>query len=103
MAKVEGNMKASDNEAVIVLSSLALELWVDLTGLVNFEEERKRLEKEIAKAQDDIDHVQRKLSQESFIAKAPPQLIEKERKREADAISKRTELEAALKRIAGKK
>jgi valyl-tRNA synthetase len=87
----------------MVLSTLGLELWIDMTGLVNFEEEAKRLEKEIAKAQDDIDHVQRKLTQESFIAKAPPALIEKEKKREAEAIAKRTELEAALKRIAGRK
>ena len=100
---VAAGAKASDNEAVMVLSTLGLELWIDMTGLVNFEEEAKRLEKEIAKAQDDIDHVQRKLTQESFIAKAPPALIEKEKKREAEAIAKRTELEAALKRIAGRK
>ena len=44
--------------------------------------------------------MQRKLSQETFIAKAPRELVEKERKREQELIAKRDELQGALARLA---
>ncbi len=90
-----------DNEAIIPLSNPPVELRISLVGLVNTEEESKRLAKEIEKISADIDFVQKKLSQESFIAKAPMALVEKERKRESEMIARRSELDAALARLAG--
>ncbi len=87
----EGNM-----QAVISIAHPALEFRIYLKGLVNVEEEAKRIKKEIEKLNADLAFVQNKLSQETFIAKAPPQLVEKERRREQELLAKRTELEAAL-------
>lgn len=86
-------------EAVIPLAHPAVELRIPLEGLINFEEERKRLLKEIEKVNGDLAFVRNKLSQETFIAKAPLQLVEKEKRREQELLSKSTELEAALKRL----
>jgi valyl-tRNA synthetase len=51
-----------------------------------------RLEGEIAKAQG-------KLSNESFVAKAPPAVIDQERKRMADFAETATKLQEQLKRL----
>jgi valyl-tRNA synthetase len=86
-------------ESIIPLANPPVELKINLKGLVNVEEESKRLRKEIEKVSDDIAFIQRKLSQETFIAKAPRELVEKERKREQELTAKRTELEGALARL----
>ncbi|MCM2279324.1 MAG: valine--tRNA ligase [Oligoflexia bacterium] len=86
-------------EAVLPVSYPPVELRIDLKGLVNIEEETRRLRKEIEKVAGDIQFVSNKLSQETFIAKAPPQLVEKERKRQQELEAKRQELEAALARL----
>lgn len=86
-------------QAVIPLSHPPLELVIDLSSLVNVGEERKRLTKEIERVKGDIDHLNRKLTNESFVAKAPPDLVVKERQREKDLVAKKTELEAALHRL----
>lgn len=103
LARVSGfealKQEGSATEAVIPLTRPAIELRIPLEGLINFEEERKRLLKEIEKVKGDLAFVRNKLSQETFIAKAPPQLVEKEKKREQELLSKSTELEAALKRL----
>jgi valyl-tRNA synthetase len=91
--------KAQGSEAVIPVSNPPIEFRIDLTGLVNVDEEAKRIQKEIEKVNADIAHVSRKLSQETFIAKAPPELVAKEKKKEQELIAKRSEFEAALKRL----
>jgi len=93
--------QSSGTEAVLPLAHPAIELRIPLEGLINFDEERKRLQKEIEKVKADLAFVRNKLGQETFIAKAPPQLVEKEKKREQELLSKQTELEGALKRLPG--
>jgi valyl-tRNA synthetase len=90
---------ASGAEAVIPVSNPPLEMRIQLQGLVNFDEEVKRLAKEIEKLGKDIAFVQNKLSQETFLKRAPAELVEKERKKEQDLLSKRAELEAAMSRL----
>lgn len=55
--------------------------YVELRGLVDFSSELKRLEKERSQLLSDIDFVRQKLSKESFISKAPPELVAKEREK----------------------
>jgi valyl-tRNA synthetase len=91
------------SEAVIPITLPPLELRINLTGLVNVDEEKKRLAKEIEKLDADIAHVRRKLGQETFLAKAPPELVAKERAKEQEHLSKKTELEAAMQRLSSLK
>lgn len=86
-------------ESVIPIESPAVDLKINLEGLVDVEEELKRLKKEISKVEEDLAHVQGKLSKESFVAKAPPALIEKTRAEEAAFLQKKKDLEAALKKL----
>ncbi|MBS3975079.1 MAG: valine--tRNA ligase [Actinobacteria bacterium] len=65
------------------------ELFVPLEGLVDFEAERERVSKQLEKATDELEKIERKLSNEGFLAKAAPEIIEKDR-------SKATELKDAI-------
>jgi valyl-tRNA synthetase len=86
-------------ESVIVLQSLGLELKINLDGLVNKEEEIKRLKKEMDKAIADREHSEAKLSRESFIQKAPAALVAQEKKTVEELKSKEAELKKALERL----
>jgi valyl-tRNA synthetase len=66
-----------------------LEVYVPLEGLVDFEAEAARLTNERDKYATELERLERKLSNEGFLAKAAPEIIEKDR-------SRATELSEAL-------
>ncbi len=76
-----------------------VEVLLPLAGLIDVEEEEKRLDKEIAKAQKDVDFFTKKLSNEKFVANAPPQVLEKDRGKLAAAEEKLGILHDSLKKI----
>jgi len=53
------------------------QVHVLLKGLLNFEEERKRLKKEISKIEKDIESSDKKLSNKNFLEKAPAEIVAK--------------------------
>jgi valyl-tRNA synthetase len=63
-------------------------MFVLLSGLVNVEEELAKLEKELAYQKSFLEGVRKKLSNERFVANAPAAVIENERKKESDSLSK---------------
>lgn len=72
------------------------EFFVPLTSNVNKDEEKARLQKELEYNQGFLKSVQIKLSNEKFVANAKPELVELERKKQADAEAKIKALEAQL-------
>ncbi len=102
LVRLEGDVSKGDSssaEAVIPVVNPPLEFRVSLKGLVNKEEEEKRLRKEIEKLNNDLSFVQKKLSQATFLEKAPATLVEKERQREREILAQQKELDAALERL----
>ncbi len=59
-------------------------ILVPLLDLIDPIVERERLTKELARLTQDLQRVESKLFNESFVAKAPPDVVAKERKRAAD-------------------
>jgi valyl-tRNA synthetase len=55
------------------------QIHVLLKGLLDFNEERKRLRKEIKKIQKDMEISSKKLSKREFVEKAPPEIVDKVR------------------------
>lgn len=90
---------APEVEAVIPLVNPPLELRIQLKGLVNVEEEAKRLRKEIEKLGQDLAFVQNKLSQETFLAKAPAELVAKEKRREQEIQAQLKELDSSWEKL----
>jgi valyl-tRNA synthetase len=77
-----------------------VEILLPLAGLIDLDEEQKRLEKEIAKIEKDVLKFSKKLSNEAFLAKAPPAVLEKDRGKLKDAQDKLVILQDSLKKIA---
>jgi len=57
------------------------QVHVLLEGLLDFQEERKRIRKEIKKIERDMDGTSKKLSNKAFMEKAPPEIVDKVRKK----------------------
>ncbi len=76
-----------------------VEILLPLAGLIDIEEEEKRLGKEIAKAKVDVDMFSKKLANEKFVANAPPLVLEKDRAKLAAAQEKMDVLQASLEKI----
>lgn len=55
------------------------DIYIPLEGLIDLGIERNRLEKEIARISNSLEGVKKKLSNEGFVAKAPAEVIERER------------------------
>ncbi|MBQ4389013.1 MAG: valine--tRNA ligase [Bacteroidales bacterium] len=75
------------------------EFFVKLEGLVNAEQEIEKAQKDLEHQQKFLQGVKAKLSNERFVANAPAAVIENERKKEADALSKIESLEAKIKSL----
>lgn len=75
-------------------------VYVPLTGLIDFDKEKKRLEKDIAAAQANIASRKARLSQENFIKHAPQEQIDKTKAELAAAETLLTQAQAALADLA---
>ncbi len=60
------------------------EVYVSLEGLVDFAAERARVSAELTKAEEELARLTRKLGNEGFLAKAAPDIIEKDRAKAAE-------------------
>ena len=58
-----------------------LEIFIPLAGLINVQEEKARLNREITKLKIDSEKIEKKLNNPAFIDKAPPDVISKDRAR----------------------
>ncbi|WP_296146783.1 valine--tRNA ligase [uncultured Flavobacterium sp.] len=72
------------------------EYFVPISGAINVEEEITKLTEELKYNQGFLKSVQAKLSNEKFVNNAPEKVLEIERKKEADALSKIAMIEQSL-------
>ncbi|KAB7668088.1 valine--tRNA ligase [Bacillus sp. B1-b2] len=77
------------------------EIILPLEGLINMEEEIARLSKELEKWSKEVERVQKKLSNEGFVKKAPEKVINEEKAKEQDYLEKRAAVEARIKELKG--
>ena len=77
----------------------ATEFFIPLEGKVDAAKERETILKEIEYQKGFLISVDKKLSNEKFVGSAPPQVIEMERKKKADAEAKIKSLEESLLRL----
>ena len=72
---------------------------LEVEEFITASDEIARLDKEIAKLDKDITGTEKKLSNENFVAKAPPAVIEQEQKRVADFGTTLARLREQLARL----
>ncbi|MBP8260870.1 MAG: valine--tRNA ligase [Verrucomicrobia bacterium] len=75
------------------------ELYLPLEGLINIDAERGRLQKALEKIDSEIARIEAKLQNAAFAAKAPPAVLEEQRKRLAEWQGKRQQSLAALEHL----
>jgi len=93
----EHSLEEKPNPAVSLVVA-GVELYLPLAGLVDRDEERARLEKELAEAQGQIERLE-KLLNSSFAEKAPPAVVEKERQKLAVWLETATRLKGQLEAL----
>ena len=76
-----------------------IEIYIPLEGVIDFGAEEKRLAKEIAKAEKELSFIQKKLSNEDFLSKAPKKIVEKENQRNQSLLEKQKKLKISILRI----
>ena len=72
------------------------EMFMPLTGLVDVDAERARLQKELAKVATEIEKVRQKLENPAFVQKVPPQVLEEHQRRLAEWLAKKQQMETSL-------
>jgi len=96
-----GNLEAINNVSETVEGALTFrvksnEYFIPIVGAIDVEAEIKKLTEELNYTQGFLKSVQKKLSNERFVAGAPEQVIANERNKEADALAKIETLKASL-------
>ncbi len=74
---VKGDFSHLENTVTIITDDA--KIYIPLGELVDFEAERKRLEKEMAAAQDKLDFINKKLNNPGFVNKAPEKVVQQNR------------------------
>ena len=77
------------------------EVYMPLEGLIDVEEESKRLNKEIAKVEDELAKADKKLSNPNFVERAKPEIVAEHKERRADWQKKLEQLKEMLGNLAG--
>lgn len=77
------------------------ELYLPLAGLIDIAQEIARLEKELGTLHNEVARIEKKLSNQGFIAKAPAKVIEEEKAKLADYADKRDKVNARLAELKG--
>ncbi len=103
MAKIEDlqigvNLAKPKQTATATFGKIAI--YVPLTGLIDFDKEKQRLEKDMAAAQANIASRKARLAQENFIKNAPQEQIDKTKAELAAAETLLAQAQAALADLA---
>jgi len=93
-------------EAIKKLSQEAIQfvyreatIYINVAGLIDFDKERSRLNKDIGKLDTDIAAIDKKLTNRNFISKAPKKVVEEQHERREIAHVAKNKLKFALSRL----
>ena len=83
---LDGEMPEGAVQLVIDEATAAM----PLADAIDIGQERARLQKEIGKLDQDVEKIDKKLSNEKFLSRAPDHVVEEQRQRRVDAVAVRT-------------
>ncbi len=75
------------------------EIFLPLEGLIDFEKEIARLEKELKKWESEVELVEKKLANEGFVSKAPEKVVQAEKQKQVEYIDKREKVKQRLEEL----
>ena len=74
----------------------ASEVFVPLTGLIDFDKEKERIEGEIERLEGFLKSIKGKLNNDKFVQNAPDEVVERERKKQSDTENNLKKLKSIL-------
>ncbi len=98
--RVERKLAAKPEQAMALVAG-SVEVYLPLAGLLDVERELARLDAEIADARKLIERSEQKLGNEQFVARARPDVVQKERDTRVAAEATVATLEARRRELAG--
>ena len=84
---------------VVTIITDDAKIYIPLGDLVDFEAEKKRLEKELAAAEDKLAFIMKKLNNPGFVNKAPEKVVQQNRDDAAKAEDKIAMLKKSIEEI----
>jgi valyl-tRNA synthetase len=96
-----GNVEFSDSAPGKLLRGVSRlgEFGLDVQDAINVESERKRLQKEMARVQNDIEKVWKKLNSQEFLSRAPQKVVSENRTRHSELLERYNKLEQNLNHL----
>jgi len=88
-----------ESDDAVMIATDAGSLYIPLSEVIDFEKERARLTAEMKKNDGEIERLEKKLSNEGFVAKAPAAVIEGERAKLQKYLATRESLRVALAKL----
>ena len=85
----------------VTLAAGGVTTYLPLAGLVDLAAERARLQKEIDNIDKQLQRIDGLLGNAGFVAKAPAEVIERERSKQGELQSKRVQLAERLTELSG--
>ncbi len=95
--EVKGEGEAPENSVSAIAGSV--KIFIPLKGLIDVEAETARLTKELEKIIKEVEGVEKKLSNENFVKKAPPEVVAKDRARVVGLREKEAALNEQIERL----
>jgi valyl-tRNA synthetase len=96
---IERDQSVPKGAVQIVLGESTIVL--PLAGVIDVDKERARLAREVERLDGEIGKIDRKLGDAAFVAKAPPEVVETQRERRAEAEAAKAKMKDALNRLSG--
>ncbi len=76
-----------------------IEVYVPLEGVIDLEEERRRLGRELQKAEQGLERINKKLGNDEFLSKAPAAVVSRERASREELLQLRAKLRESLSHV----
>ncbi|MEB2356012.1 MAG: valine--tRNA ligase, partial [Ignavibacteriales bacterium] len=95
--KVDSGLTKPKASASAVLKDI--EIFIPLEGLIDLDVEKQRLQKEITRLEGSLAGIEKKLSNEKFIANAASDVVEKERAKQRDWLENLNKLKEILNNL----
>lgn len=95
---LEEKLKEKPEQSVTGIAS-GIEIFLPLKGLIDVEKELARLGKDLELVKKEIERAEGKLNNQGFMAKAPEQVVAKEREKLSDYLDKRDKIEEQLEMV----
>ncbi|MEW9700146.1 valine--tRNA ligase [Paenibacillus sp. SI8] len=99
LLQIDAEMAAPEKAMTSVITGA--ELFLPLAGLIDIAQELVRLDKELQTLRGEVERIEKKLSNEGFVAKAPAKVIDEEKAKLADYADKRDKVIARLAELKG--